>query len=744
MLENIFKALLITSFVGTVSTILLTILKPITKKCFSAGWHYYIWLVVLISMVMPFRFVIPESVSERNIQENVVVWQENYIEESPVLEFVTNEKAFPVIVENSTIKDESKIIENFSINRMLPVIWILGAIAFLIFKVLGYIIFVVKLRRESEEIPCPEIKRYTEKNIITRTSNKIASPLMLGIVRPTLVLPGIKMSKEQLESVLSHEMTHYTRKDILYKWFVCIVKCVHWFNPVIYYIAKQVNIECEISCDLAVVKDMSKEQEKSYIDTILTLATARNSQITTMTTAMASDKKLLKRRFSMIKNKGKISKKAIMFSVIIALVLLVLTAVVSGLLNGKFISNYEPQMIAVNTDARKGDNFNLLLLGLDRQNRADTIMILSAEDEGITGVSIPRETTFIVDGIKARANDILAGENGDQKLIDTIRETISMPITYYAKANLSAVEALIDSVGGIDFNVPMDMEYNDPEQNLHIKLKQGRHTLTGSEVCGLLQFRRSDNGRGYNDEARIEMGQQVIKEFFNQKLDKDFIDKAPKIFKTLAENIETNYPISNLARDIKLIEKHKSGLTFKTLSGTSLTDDTGFVLYEEESGDVIYAMSEPKETEKVTKKKTTKTPEVKSEEIQWESMVMPCEGEITSSFGKRVHPITNEVREHNGIDIKAPMGTEVVSSISGIVTDVGYDTEKGNYIVVERDNIKTTYSQLSGTNVEKGDSVQASQTIGAVGSTGASTGAHLHFEVMLDGEYVDPKSMINK
>lgn len=744
MLEYIFKALLITSFVGTVSTMLLTILKPITKKCFSAGWHYYIWLVVLISMVIPFRFVIPESVPERNIQENVVIWQENYIEENPVLEFVTNEKAFPVIVENNAIEDELKTIDNFSINKTLPVIWILGAIVFFLFKVLGYIVFVAKLHRESEEISCPEIKHYTEKSIITRTSNKISSPLMLGIVRPTLVLPGIKMSKEQLESVLSHEMTHFIRKDILYKWFVCIVKCIHWFNPMVYYIARQVNIECEISCDLAVVKDMSREQERSYIDTILTLATAKNSQITTMTTAMASDKKLLKRRFSMIKNKGKISKKAIIFSVIIAFVVLALTAFASGLLNGKFISNYDTDMLAVNTDARKGDNFNLLLLGLDRQNRADTIMILSAEDEEITGISIPRETVFIVDGIKARTNDILAGENGDQKLIDTIRRTLSIPITYYAKVNLSAVESLIDSVGGLDINVPMDMEYNDPAQNLHIKLKQGQHTLTGFAICGLLQFRRSDNGRGYNDEARIEMGQQVIKEFINQKLDKEFINKAPEIFKTLAENIETNYPISNLVSDIKLIEKLKSGLTFKTLSGTSITDDTGFVLYEEESGDVIYAVADPKEGKKVTKKKPTKTPEAKLEEIQWESMVMPCEGEITSSFGKRVHPITNEVREHNGIDIKAPTGTEVVASISGTVTDVGYDTEKGNYIVVERDNIKTTYSQLSGTNVEKGDSVNASQTIGAVGSTGASTGAHLHFEVMLDGEYVDPKSMINK
>lgn len=68
-----------------------------------------------------------------------------------------------------------------------------------------------------------------------------------------LILPDRELSGEALNNILRHEMMHFKRKDILYKWFVALVKCVHWFNPVAYYIAKQINIECEISCDLAVV-----------------------------------------------------------------------------------------------------------------------------------------------------------------------------------------------------------------------------------------------------------------------------------------------------------------------------------------------------------------------------------------------------------------------------------------------------------------------------------------------------------
>lgn len=120
----------------------------------------------------------------------------------------------------------------------------------------------------------------------------------------------------------------------------------------------------------------------------------------------------------------------------------------------------------------------------------------------------------------------------------------------------------------------------------------------------------------------------------------------------------------------------------------------------------------------------------------------PVEGEVSLNFGKREHPITKEIREHNGIDIKAPEGTDVVSSITGTVTDVGFDSGKGNYIVVENGNVKTLYAQLATTKVKKGDNITAKQSIGTVGKTGTATGAHLHFEVMVDGEYVDPAAYI--
>ncbi|MBQ4109739.1 MAG: peptidoglycan DD-metalloendopeptidase family protein [Clostridia bacterium] len=123
-----------------------------------------------------------------------------------------------------------------------------------------------------------------------------------------------------------------------------------------------------------------------------------------------------------------------------------------------------------------------------------------------------------------------------------------------------------------------------------------------------------------------------------------------------------------------------------------------------------------------------------------QGFVWPCGGEISNRFGEREHPVTKEKKKHNGIDIAAVEGTDVNSAISGTVTETGFDNEQGFFIVIERDNIKTVYSQLmQGTTVTEGDEVLRGETIGKVGKTGTSTGAHLHFEVLINGEYFNPE-----
>ena len=103
--------------------------------------------------------------------------------------------------------------------------------------------------------------------------------------------------------------------------------------------------------------------------------------------------------------------------------------------------------------------------------------------------------------------------------------------------------------------------------------------------------------------------------------------------------------------------------------------------------------------------------------------------EITSKYGKRVHPISNKEKTHNGIDIKAITGAAVMSSVDGIVTYAGRNGGYGNFIEVRRkDGLTVRYAHLNKINTTVGNNVKMGDKIGEVGNTGISTGSHLHFE----------------
>ena len=117
---------------------------------------------------------------------------------------------------------------------------------------------------------------------------------------------------------------------------------------------------------------------------------------------------------------------------------------------------------------------------------------------------------------------------------------------------------------------------------------------------------------------------------------------------------------------------------------------------------------------------------------------------VSSRFGLRVHPITGEKKSHTGIDIASNQGTAVYASDGGTVTLAGWNGGYGNCIMIDHGNgYVTLYGHLSSISVSQGQTVSQGTTIGAVGSTGNSTGPHLHFEVLKNGTRIDPEQFFS-
>lgn len=115
---------------------------------------------------------------------------------------------------------------------------------------------------------------------------------------------------------------------------------------------------------------------------------------------------------------------------------------------------------------------------------------------------------------------------------------------------------------------------------------------------------------------------------------------------------------------------------------------------------------------------------------------------LSSQFGPRIHPITKKKGFHTGLDMAVPCGRTVSASFGGTVTKAGWNNAYGNRVEIKHNSITTTYSHMSSLKVKAGQKVNRGSTIGYVGTTGLSTGCHMHFEVVKDNLYVNPWSYL--
>ena len=126
-------------------------------------------------------------------------------------------------------------------------------------------------------------------------------------------------------------------------------------------------------------------------------------------------------------------------------------------------------------------------------------------------------------------------------------------------------------------------------------------------------------------------------------------------------------------------------------------------------------------------------------------LAQPVEGVWSSHFGARRDPLTHRIRFHHGVDVAAPIGSEIKAAQKGTVVFSGALSGYGNTVILEHgDGYRTLDAHTAQNLVSAGDEVQAKQVIGLVGNSGRSTGSHLHFELQRDGEAIDPTSILKE
>ncbi len=274
-MAELFKTVLILSVFGFGLTALLLCLKPITAKNFPAKWQYYVWLAVLFSMIIPAYKLIPP----KEAKKLPLLPQKEVVQEGKVPETVPSPE--PVIIEETPMAyREVHIAPHKSVNLLdlASYIWLFGVCVYLIIVIGSYCLYLTRKRKTSIAITdtavLDEVKKELgiKRRIKVRMAKDFTSPMLVGVLFPVIYIPCREIPAAQLRMVFLHELMHYKRKDLVFKWLSLFVNAVHWFNPLAYLVCSNISEACEVSCDMAVTKTMSETEQKIYMQTILDLA----------------------------------------------------------------------------------------------------------------------------------------------------------------------------------------------------------------------------------------------------------------------------------------------------------------------------------------------------------------------------------------------------------------------------------------------------------------------------------------
>ena len=195
---------------------------------------------------------------------------------------------------------------------------------------------------------------------------------------------------------------------------------------------------------------------------------------------------------------------------------------------------------------------NVLILGLDKDGyRTDTIIVASydLENNTVNMLSIPRDTRMYVGKHYQKINCAYAiKEDGKMKgvsgTIEAVNRLTGIDIHHYVVFECNTFREVIDALGGVDFDVPQNMNYDDPVQNLHIHLKKGFQHLDGDKAEQLVRFRKYPTG----DIKRVEVQQDFVKAIATQKINVAIIGKLPELFKVWKENIKMSFTAGDVVR----------------------------------------------------------------------------------------------------------------------------------------------------------------------------------------------------
>lgn len=317
-MTNLFLSFLEISLSGSLIVAALILLTPFFNKRYAAKWKYLIWIFLALRLLVPFNGTDKQAVTDMSINGSTQIEKQTMPEEGEKKTAIPKDAAMPngkVIVEipkqmTTPILQQSETGNTgITILNLAALAWMIGGLLFLSLHLISYVRYrhqlmkagsMIKDRYILGQIGSLKQELHIKRSIQAMEYSEAGSPMIIGFLRPVLVLPKEQYSSLELFFILKHELVHLKRGDVYFKLLFVAANAVHWFNPLIWMMQREAVVDMELSCDERVTQGANYDAKKAYTETLLSLLHRGCVRKTVLSTQFYGGTKVMKKRFANI------------------------------------------------------------------------------------------------------------------------------------------------------------------------------------------------------------------------------------------------------------------------------------------------------------------------------------------------------------------------------------------------------------------------------------------------------------
>lgn len=329
--------LLYSSLIGSILIGLIILLRLLFKNKMDANWHYLLWFLLILKLLIPYApessFSVFNMFNQLNMQSLAGIYFD--AQEQAKMEPSMRGVSFITQAENMADAYAVSVSRSFFESRenIIFLIWLTGVIVFTAYTV--YLTCKLKrLVKDSSVVKDNSVAKLfeeckltmnTKKSFVLLESMAIGSPMAVGGIHSHIILPAGSignLSNEELRFILLHELAHFKRKDLYINWVTVFLQLMHWFNPFIWYAFYQMRQDREVACDAYVLSMLNPNEYKSYGAAIIAFLERNSSPIYDYTTArLAGGKDHIKKRMAMIASYKKRTRANVIWGILFFLLI---------------------------------------------------------------------------------------------------------------------------------------------------------------------------------------------------------------------------------------------------------------------------------------------------------------------------------------------------------------------------------------------------------------------------------------